>query len=300
MRCSLVLTLIAACLCLLTAVEAAPADARHVTMDFGGEVRHYWLYTPAGLDAAKPAPILLVLHGSGGTGEDMITVTQHGFERLADKEKIVVVYPRAAERRWSERGGTVDEAGFLLAVVDKLAAELPVDRNRVFVAGISSGGMMAQRMACEKSGRVAGIATVAGTMPVELKSSCKPERPVPVLLIHGTQDPIVPWNGGPVAGVEDFGTVASVRETAAFWAASNQCRGTAVIVPEPDRDPNDGTRVQLEIFASCAAGANVTLVTVEGGGHTWPGGYQYLPERFIGRTSRDIDANRVIWEFFRR
>ena len=299
MRVKWLASLFSAGIILLSATGASLSEVQPEQLNFAGEMRSYWVYTPAGLDAAKPVPVLLVLHGSAGNGEDMMAVTQHGFEKIADREKMFVVYPNALQRRWNEQGGTVDDAGFLLAIVDKLAAKGPVDRSRIYIAGISSGGMMAQRMACEKAERVAAIAAVAGTMPSGMKADCKPARPVPVLIIHGTEDPIVPWIGGAVAGFEEYGAVLSARENAAFWASANQCRGTALIVPEPDRDLRDGTRVQVEYFAACAADTGVTLVEVQGGGHTWPGGFQYLPERFIGKTSKDIDANRMIWDFFK-
>ncbi len=281
-------------------VSAAPSEPTASRINVGGEMRIYWTYVPAGMDKTKPAPLLFVLHGSAGSGEDMMVVTQRGFERIADKEKIVVVYPDALERRWNEQDGTVDDAAFLLAVADKLISDGLVDRKRVYLAGISNGGMMAQRMACEHADRVAGIASVAGSLPEKLAEKCKPLQTIPVILIHGTEDPIVPWGGGAVAGFEEFGKVLPARDTAGFWAKNNRCTSKAVSVSEADRDSKDGTRVRLELFPDCTANADVSMVTVEGGGHTWPGGYQYLPERFIGRTSRDIDANQIIWNFFRR
>ena len=283
----------------LTASAVTLAAPVSETLKSGGDLRNYWLVRPEGLEKTKPAPLLMVLHGSAGSGEDMMTVTQRGFERLADKEKFVVVYPDALERRWNDQGGTVDDVGFLLAIVDKLVADGLVDKSRVYVAGISNGGMMAQRLACEQADRIAGIATVAGGMPTGLTGTCKPARALPVLVIHGTEDPIVPWAGGAVAGFEEFSKVLSARETAGFWAANNRCGDGGVIAAEPDRDTKDGTRVKLEVFASCPAGAAVKLAAIEGGGHTWPGGYQYLPERFIGRTSQDVDANMLIWNFFK-
>lgn len=279
---------------------AAPSEPMASRINVGSEMRIYWTYVPSGMEKTKPAPLLFVLHGSAGSGEDMMAVTQRGFERIADKEKLIVVYPDALERRWNEQDGTVDDAAFLLAVADKLISDGLVDRKRVYMAGISNGGMMAQRMACEHADRVAGIASVAGSLPEKLAGKCKPLQPVPVILIHGTEDPIVLWRGGAVAGFEEFGKVLPALETAGFWATNNRCRSNTVSVSETDRDPKDGTRVRLELFPDCAANADVSMVTVEGGGHTWPGGYQYLPERFIGRTSRDIDANQIIWNFFRR
>ena len=283
----------------LTASVVTLAAPVSETLKTGGTLRSYWLVSPEGLDRTKPAPLLMVLHGSAGSGEDMMAVTRRGFEQLAAKEKFVLVYPDALERRWNDQGGIVDDVGFLLAVVDKLVADGMVDKNRVYATGISNGGMMAQRLACEQAERIAGIATVAGGLPEPLLATCKPVRPLPVLVIHGTDDPIVPWAGGAVAGFEDFGKVLSARETAGFWAANNRCGDGGVIMPEPDRDPRDGTRVKMEVFASCPAGAAVKLAAIEGGGHTWPGGYQYLPERFIGRTSQDVDANMLIWNFFK-
>ena len=276
---------------------AADPVASEITVD--GASRTFLIYTPPGLDKNITTPLLFVLHGSAGNGEVMMTVTQRGFERIADKEKFIVVYPDALERRWNAQDGTVDDAKFLLAIVDKLAAESRVDNKRVYMAGISNGGMMAQRMACEHSDRVAAIATVAGTMPAGMATVCKPSRPVPVMVIHGTKDPIVPWGGGAVAGFAEFGQVVSAAETFRFWASHNLCKGAPLVVNEPDRDPQDGTRVRLERFSDCGNKTEVTLVTVEGGGHTWPGGYQYLPEPFIGKTSKDIDANTLIWNFFK-
>ena len=186
-------------------MSAAPSEPTASRINVGGEMRIYWTYVPAGMDKTKPAPLLFVLHGSAGSGEDMMVVTQRGFERIADKEKIVVVYPDALERRWNEQDGTVDDAAFLLAVADKLISDGLVDRKRVYLAGISNGGMMAQRMACEHADRVAGIASVAGSLPEKLAEKCKPLQTIPVILIHGTEDPIVPWGGGAVAGFEEFG-----------------------------------------------------------------------------------------------
>lgn len=292
-------------LCVLTifamAVGASTAsmqETRIQTLLYAGESRSYWIYEPQGLTPGASVPALLVLHGSAGTGEDMMIVTKRGFEKLADQEKFFVVYPNALERRWNEQGGTVDDAGFLTAIVDQLATTGRVDRKRVYIAGISSGGMMAQRMACEKSNAVAAVATVAGTMPAGMKEACKPERPTAILIIHGTEDLIVPWKGGAVAGFAEFGSVLSARETFEFWRSVNQCSGGARTSMERDRDPQDGTRVQTESYDGCYAA--VTLVTVQGGGHTWPGGFQYLPERFIGKTSRDFEATGVIWDFFKR
>jgi polyhydroxybutyrate depolymerase len=109
----------------------------------------------------------------------------------------------------------------------------------------------------------------------------------------------VPWQGGTIhVGRQEFGQSVSALETVSFWVRANGCSAAPVHSDLPDADPQDGTRVYLESYANCASGTAVQFYTVEGGGHTWPGGLQYLPEGMVGKTSRDIDANQVIWRFF--
>jgi polyhydroxybutyrate depolymerase len=129
-----------------------------------------------------------------------------------------------------------------------------------------------------------------------------PARPISVLLMAGTKDPLVPYEGGDIgfARGRKVGRVVSVAETIKYWTMFDQCPPSPIIAVEPDKDPEDGTRVRREISGPCREGTEVILYAVEGGGHTWPGGQQYLPERIVGRTSRDIDANEVIWSFFKR
>jgi polyhydroxybutyrate depolymerase len=116
-----------------------------------------------------------------------------------------------------------------------------------------------------------------------------------------TEDPLVPWGGGEIRfGRQKFGKVLSVLESVKFWTTHNQCSSPSNITWEPDRDPKDGTRVRKELYNQCRESSEVVLYGIEGGGHTWPGGDQYLPEWMIGKTSRDIDANEVIWDFFKR
>ncbi len=158
---------------------------------------------------------------------------------------------------------------------------------------------MAYRLACDLSGEIAAIAPVAGSIPEPLLASCWPSRPVSVVAINGVDDPLVPWQGGPVhIGRWERGNVLSVAETIAFWVDHDRCSLRPVITYAPDSDPLDGTRVRREAYEDCQGGAEVVLYAVEGGGHTWPGGRQYLPEPIVGRTSRDADANQLIWAFF--
>jgi polyhydroxybutyrate depolymerase len=292
---------------------AAPdrtASAAAASMSFGGLDRAFRLYVPSTLDRSHPAPLLLVLHGGGGTGELMERLTLGGLNRMADREGVVVVYPNGLDRHWNDGRGVsqyrahrdnVDDVGFLSALIDHLGRSVAIDRNRVFSTGISNGGLMSFRLARELSTKITAIAPVAISMSENIAQMRPPARPVPVVLIAGTEDPLVPWNGGDIGfkrGAK-VGRVLSVRETVRYWAGHNQCAGAPAGTMESDRDPRDGTRVRREIYTPCREGADVVLYTVEGGGHTWPGGHQYLPPGIVGRTSRDIDANEVIWAFLK-
>jgi polyhydroxybutyrate depolymerase len=176
-----------------------------------------------------------------------------------------------------------------------------IDNKRIYIAGISNGAMLSNRLACELTGKVTAIAPVAGNMPYDLAPHCSPSKPISVLMISGTKDPMMPWEGGEVSfGRLKFGKVLSVMETIKFWVAHNRCTPTPVVTWEPDKDPQDGTRVRTETYRGCKDGKEVTLYAIENGGHTWPGGLQYMPERTVGKTSRDIDAGEILWQFFRR
>jgi polyhydroxybutyrate depolymerase len=254
--------------------------------------------------------LVLALHGGGGTDARMVQLTGGGFNTLADRDGFLVAYPDGLEKHWNDgRAGVswrahrdgVDDVGFLAALIARLAGEWPVDARRVYVTGASNGGMMAIRLGCELADKIAAIAPVIGAMPAALAPRCAPSAPLSVLFMNGVQDPLVPWQGGEVRlGRKNFGTVLSVAESVKFWATHNRCAVAPVVTDQPDRDPRDGTRVRREFYESCRDGTEVVLYAIEGGGHTWPGGYQYRPERVIGKGSRDIDGAEAIWNFFRR
>lgn len=286
-----------ATLALIVTLALAPAAAAQThELRHGGVARTYALHVPASY-GGRPMPLVLVLHGGGGTGPQVARVT--GFSDLADREGFIVAYPSGLDRGWND-SRTVpgraepDDVGFLAALVEHLARTYAIDRQRVYATGISNGGFMSYRLACERADLVAAIGPVAGLMPEPLR--CAPSRPVSVVQIHGTEDGLVPWAGGTVA--RNRGRTLSVADTMALWARLNGCPQTPQVAQEPDRDPRDGTRVRRESYAPCRAGTAVVLYAVEGGGHTWPGrDRSRLP--FLGRLSRDLDATETVWAFFK-
>ncbi len=275
--------------------------------------RTYHIHVPPSFHHTEPVPLVIALHGGGGTGEGMVKWTLGGFNTLADKEGFIVVYPDGTRHsgtiktRWNdgrdERYSQADDVGYISALIEHLARTLSIDRSRVYATGISNGAHMSMRLVRELSGKIAAVAPVAYTMPEKFASLPVSAKPISVLVMTGTKDPLVPWEGGETpdpTGTRMLGRVLSVPETIRVLVAHNQCSSAVMTAWEPDRDLQDGTRVRREVYGQCRDGAEVILYAIEDGGHNWPGGWQYLPERIIGKTSQDIDANEVIWNFFKK
>lgn len=270
-------------------------------LEHGGLTRTFRYHLPP--KVTPEAPLVLSLHGRMGQGKNQAKLS--GFDAVADEEGFIVVYPDGVDRSWADgRGMTpadqqgVDDVGFLTALVDHFIKEFSADRRRVYAAGMSNGAMMSYRLACERADRFAAIGPVAALMGEKLAQTCAPSRPVSVISFVGTEDPLVPFEGGQVSG--DRGPVLSGTETREKWAALNACEGGPAISQEPDRDPEDGTRIRREAQGPCREGTEVVFNVVEGGGHVWPGGAQYLPKAIIGRGSQEADASRELWKFFQR
>jgi polyhydroxybutyrate depolymerase len=284
---------------------AAPGRDTSQSMVYKGLKRTYLLHTPTGHNLNRTWPLVFVLHGGGGSGAKVARLT--GFSRLADSTGIIVVYPDAVNHHWNDgrkvrhfrsQRENVDDVGLVSALIDRLVKDLNADPQQVYVTGISNGGMMCHRLACEMSDKIAAIAPVAAALPEPLADSCNPARPVSVLAINGTEDPLVSYQGGGVGLVGQRGRVLSVRETIEHWVKADACSAVPDTARLPDLDPLDGITVVRETHGSGKQGIEVILYRVEGGGHTWPSGAERI--RKFGPTARDIDATRLIWEFFSR
>lgn len=265
--------------------------------------RTFLVHAPPSIRSMPSAPLVFALHGGGGSGAGMERST--GFSPLADRDGVIVVYPDAFDRNWNDgradphiraQAEGVDDVGFISGLIALLAQEYPIDPKRVFATGISNGGFMSQMLAARLSERIAAIAAVSSGMAPAVAATLAPARPVSILVINGTDDPLVPYRGGPV--VRDRGETISTNAIIQKWVTANRCPGNPTVMQLPDTDPSDGTRVQKTAYLDCAAHTVVALYRIDGGGHTWPGGSQYLPRAIVGRVSRDIDATQVIWKFF--
>ncbi|RLI54115.1 MAG: phospholipase [Candidatus Thorarchaeota archaeon] len=294
-------------------IDDIPDDPNtHIrSITHGGLERTYRIHIPPSFNKTIQMPLVLVLHGGGGTAEGMEEqLTLGGFNNLSDKKGFIVVYPNGIEKRWNDcrknisyrtHQEKIDDVGFISTLIDNITEEFNINPGRVYVTGMSNGAMMSYRLACEISEKIAAIAPVTGAIPEDIISQCSPSKPVSVIAISGTDDPLVPWEGGDIKSLflhKPLGKVLSVPDSVNYWAIHNNCSPMPNITWLPDLDPRDDTRVRREVYGEGDEGTKVILYAIEGGGHTWPDGLQYLSESLIGKTCHDINANEVIWEFF--
>ena len=268
------------------------------TIRVDGVERRYLLYLPSGLDPARPAPLVLNLHGLSSTAERQLAQT--GFNETAEAHGVVVAYPQALApgtvlgvpiSQWDIALDTgVDDIGFFSALIDDVAARHLIDDGRVYVTGMSFGSVMAFTTACALAEEITAVASVSGGLAVDLRDRCRPSRPVPLLHIHGLADLVVPTTGIP-------GVTLGPEESVEFLADTFGCDPEPRVEPLPDVDPSDGTTVTRRAYGGCRSGASVEYYEIAGGGHTWPGAAD-MP--IFGETSRDIDASELIWSFFDR
>ncbi|HEY4742160.1 MAG TPA: PHB depolymerase family esterase [Candidatus Acidoferrales bacterium] len=267
----------------------------------GGRTRNYSFHTPKNYDSAKPWPLIFVIHGRLGTGEGMARIAH--FDEFAESNGIIAVYPNGVDHSWNDGRGTgpagrkgVDDVAFFSAMLDKIESSYSIDASRVYATGLSNGGFMSYDLACNLAARIAAIAPVGATFSVPLSQQCHPARAISVLAINGTDDPLVPYTGGEMKRGSG-GMILSAEDSAKAWARLDGCSATATQDTLPAKSP-DGLETRREIYSGCHQNSAVALYSVVGGGHTWPGGKQYLPQFLVGKTSRDFAANEVIWQFF--
>ncbi len=279
----------------------------------GGRERSYLLHVPPSLPTGQRVALVLAFHGGGSNGRQ--TERGTGWSRLADEKGFLVCYPEGVARQWNDgrmardiesQVEGVDDVGFVSVLLDEILRLHPVDPGRVYATGISNGAIFSHSLAAALSDRIVAIAPIVGGMAPSVFRSFAPSTPVSVMVVQGTDDPLVPFLGGPIGfGRQDRGKVVDTYEAVRKWVAHDGCGGgdpgePGTIEPLPDADPGDGTTTRRIRYGGGREGTEVLLYVVQGGGHTWPGGPQYVPAWIIGRASRDWDSTREIWDFFAR
>ena len=245
-----------------------------VEIQSAGVQRYIFAHLPVGYKPSEIYPLVIALHGRGGTAPDMALMSS--FSIKADQEGFIVVYPQAIwnDRTWtviSGDDGSLEDLAFLWDVIGFAVENLGADRDRVYVVGFSNGGGMAHRLGCALAEKLAGIATISGSYPVH--ENCHPTAPLPVIAFHGTADIFVPYEGDLIQ--------PHILEWAAAWANNNGCHPEQQMISELGK-------LREENWAECDDEVSVVLYTIEGGEHFWPGG--------VGQGG--INATDLIWEFF--
>jgi polyhydroxybutyrate depolymerase len=273
------------------------------SIELDGRTRSYLVHVPPKSDSKRSAPLVLAFHGAMTNASIMAFASD--LSTKADKAGFVVAYPNGTGKGdmllvWNSGGirgpadaHLPDDVKFTERLLDDLARVVKIDRKRVYATGMSNGGMMCYRLAAELSDRIAAIAPVSGTMAVD---GCRPQFPVPVIHFHGTADKLVPFEGfdRQAGGVVPF---KSVDETIRTWVRIDGCPGRPKTVQIPDT-AHDGSTVEEMIYGPGRNGAEVVLFKVKDGGHTWPG--RPWPVPWLGKTTSNISANDLMWEFFQR
>ena len=277
--------------------SSLPAGETARTLTRDGRERSYLLYVPASVDWSQPVPLVFVFHGGTGNGKSARIMS--GFNEVAFQNRFIVVYPDGSGRLSDEiiltwNGGdccgyaqqeNVDDVGFTRAIVAELQSQANIDPKRIYATGLSNGGILSQRLACEASDLFAAVAPVAGTLNFQ---PCKPSQPVSVIEFHGTADNHIPYEGG--FGSESLVNVdfESVLDSVGFWTSFNRCASTSLTESFAD--------IQHETWTGCADSTAVELYTIIGGGHAWPGGRGGWPGS--DEPTQTISATQLIWEFF--
>ncbi|HUO25163.1 MAG TPA: PHB depolymerase family esterase [Candidatus Aquilonibacter sp.] len=314
---------IAACLIVLSFPHELRAQDAQERVTVNNVTRTYLVHLPEGYDQQQHYPVVILLHGLNQDPDQMARLTQ--FNELADKDSIIAVYPNALNGRWSiglaapaiyrgpyrrgpwgpryppppprqrrqGAGRPAADLEFFNQMLDKLSNKYSVDPARVYVAGLGEGGFMALRVGCNMGDRIAAIAAVAAALPKTM--NCVALRPVAVLLMNGTNDPILPHGGGSYKDAPL--KVLSAEDSAKYWARQNHCaeKPNQTKLPSLQKGFKD---TKVYTYDNCQADAQVALYDVKDGGHTWPGGEQYMSEKEVGKTSLALNANETIWSFF--
>jgi polyhydroxybutyrate depolymerase len=274
------------------------------TLEVDGIVRTYYVHLPPDYEAAESLPLVLAFHGGGGKATMMHRVSK--LTATSDVHSFVVVYPDGLEKHWGDQRSMTgfdrkSDLSFISALLDELERDFKVDPQRIYATGISNGGFFSQDLAIAFPERIAAVASVAATVSVPVFNKVTPPQPVPILFMLGDQDPIVPYHGGDIKlGSERRGAAVSAIDSVDYWCRANHCTRIGPVVSVESSLSNDGTYVTKQRFDGDGVRNQVELYTIKGGGHTWPSGWQYLGESFIGKTNRTLNANEIIWSFFKR
>ncbi|HET8964101.1 MAG TPA: T9SS type A sorting domain-containing protein [Chitinophagales bacterium] len=277
-----------------TIVSTAKAQVSLIeNIEVDGLTRSYRIYVPSAYDGSTAVPLLFNLHGYSSNSFEQEFYGE--FRNIADTANFIMVCPDGTFdvygfQYWNSFVADnigVDDVNFISNLIDTISSEYNINANRIYSTGMSNGGFMSYTLAGELSNRIAAIASVTGDITYDRFPAIMPTHPIPVMEIHGTADPTVPY-----VGTESFMPIEDVVD---YWVEFNNCNPTPEIIEVPDINPGDGCTATHFIYSGGTNNADVELFRINGGGHTWPGTIL-----IIGVTNLDINASQEIWRFFSR
>jgi polyhydroxybutyrate depolymerase len=256
-----------------------------------GKWRTYYLYIPKSYNTDRPMPLVLVFHGDEGSGKSISKVTK--FNQLAEKNGFILVYPDGINQRWSLKGrtkGSANDVLFVSALIEYLQQKLNIDSHKIYAAGFSRGAILTQALACELPDKIAGFASVAGSLPVRLIHKCQLPNPVSILAINGTNDQEVLYEGDDYT---QHGALVSISDMVHFWRSHDHCTSRG-------KSPFFSRKTRTSLYTSCNGDKEVLRITVINGGHFWPGGMTTDKNLNKFNSELGLNASEVIWDFFQK
>jgi len=297
------------------------AGTTSFSIQSGGSTRTFTVHVPASYQVGTAVPVVLNFHGGSGDGPGQERISQ--MDSNADQHGYIVVYPDGSPLIagstnsiyfWNPGVGddgymypypvwdSIDDVRFVNDMLDDIRHKYTLNAKKTYATGLSNGGIFSQKLGCSLANRIAAIAPVESWMWTKTVD-CNPSRPVPTLMFRGTSDTWVPYSGGVGACVTDIPrNTKSADADFTVWKTKDSCTAAFETVNLTNSSQSDPTSISCEFHSQCSSGAGVSLCTVNGGGHTWPGGRAYIspiqtPECQPGNIS-SVDGNEVIWQFF--
>lgn len=275
----------------ITVFAQLPGQQVKGNLVIDGNKRSFLTYIPSTAKSTQKMPLVISLHGGFASPKGMFHLAD--FRPVAERERFIVVCP-ASKHFWHDGANIngIDDVKFIDHLITYMVNTYHADAQRIYITGISNGGFMTTRLACQLHQRIAAVAVVAASLDVG--EGYDLEKPMPVLYMHGTKDPIVSYNGGKLFGRRIFSHADIIKK----WVALDNCDPLPLITDIPDA-AHDGTSIIKEEYHNPKNGLKVISYTINNGGHTWPGGWQYFPKFIVGKTTHNLNACQEIWSFFK-
>jgi polyhydroxybutyrate depolymerase len=297
----------------LSFIFSALAQIKQGEITHDGYNRTWLTYIPKNYSKAKAYPLVIALHGGGGTAKQLMNSTKKRFNTLADTEGFIVVYPQGVKKSWNDnnkrdqngfaRKENIDDVGFIGKMISKLQSKYNINSDAVFACGISNGGLMSQTLAMELSEKIKVVGMVAATFGKDEVDKVTAASPFSILFIHGTKDPIIPYTEGDITVFKKTrGHVLGIEKSIAYMCSLNGNSLEPIVTKLANVSVKDNmTSEHLKYLNPENQSLKVELIKVINGGHSWPGAKKKkrLLKKITGATTQDFNACNKLWEFFK-